>query len=219
MLNESIENYLKAIYGLSNNDYVSTNEIAEKLAASPSSVSKTLKKLSDSGYVYYTSHKGVKLTESGLAESMKILRRHRLLELFLHNVLGYDWDEIHDEACVLEHHISNKFEDAIDKYLGYPNRDPHGDPIPNKNGELSHYETKPVSELEVGNEGKIFRIKGNDPELLKYLSKNNLLPDKIVRIIRKEPFEGSVVLENDGKNTVIGMEVAKSILILEINNN
>jgi DtxR family transcriptional regulator, Mn-dependent transcriptional regulator len=217
MLNENVEDYLKAIYGISSNEFVSTNDIAEKLGYSPSNVSKMLKKLAESELVEYISHQGVKLTESGIRESLRILRRHRLLEMFLFKTLGYKWDEIHDEACILEHHISGKFENAIDEFLGFPTRDPHGDPIPDKNGNMMSYNVVPLSEVEIGISVRIFRILGNNSELLKYLADLNLLPDTILKLLKKEPFAGSMIIECNDVEKMLGLDAAKLILV-EIEN-
>lgn len=217
MLNENVEDYLKAIYGISTIEFVSTNDIAEKLGYSPSNVSKMLKRLSELEFVEYISHRGVKLTESGVRESIKILRRHRLLEMFLFKALGYKWDEIHKEACVLEHHISVKFENAIDEFLGYPTRDPHGDPIPDKNGNMMSYNVVPLSEVEIGKSVRIIRILGNNADFLKYLADLNLLPDTSLKLLKKEPFAGSIIIESNKAEKILGLDAAKLILV-EIEN-
>jgi DtxR family Mn-dependent transcriptional regulator len=217
MLKINIEDGLKAIYNLETSKSVTTNDISKKLSMPPSNVTKMMKKLSELGYVEYNSYYGVKLTESGKKEALNVLRRHRLIEMFLYKALGYNWDEIHNEACILEHHISKKFENAIDEYLGFPNRDPHGDPIPDKDGNIIPYNAVPLSDILVGTKVKIFRIMGNNSELFKYLADLKLLPDTSITLLKKEPFAGSVIIKCYDEEIMIGLDVAKLILV-EIEN-
>ena len=155
MLSESIEDYLKAIYKIEGDEPVTTNDLAASLNVAPSSVTKMIKRLDEMELVNYTSHKGVELTDKGKIESLRILRRHRIIETFLHDILGYSWDEVHDEANKLEHYISERFEEAIYKLSGYPKVDPHGDPIPDKEGNLPDDTTLSIVEAELNKKVKI----------------------------------------------------------------
>lgn len=213
LLSQSTEDYLKSVYNLENGDAVVTNDIANSLDVSPSSVTKMVKRLSDNGYLTYHSHRGVKLTEKGRKAALKVIRRHRLIELYLFNELDYSWDEVHEEACNLEHYISDKLEDAIDKKLGYPTTDPHGDPIPGKNGELPITSTLKISDAKEGETYKVSRIDGEDSALLVYLEENSVLPGKFIKLIKKHPFGGSVEIMIDGETKQLGSIAADSIFV------
>ena len=178
-LSHNIQDYLKRIYELTRSgNKATTSQLAEVLDISAASVTNMLQKLSvaDPPYVTYTKHQGVELTEAGRRIALKILRRHRLIEHYLVVKLGYSWDEVHAEAEVLEHAMSPLLEERIDAALGYPEFDPHGDPIPDSNLEIPDIEQIPLSSLEVGKQGRIIRVPHEDPEVLRYLGRCGLRP-------------------------------------------
>ncbi|HLR32644.1 MAG TPA: metal-dependent transcriptional regulator, partial [Fodinibius sp.] len=173
-------------------------------------------RLAKMGLVDYQSYKGSVLTKSGTKIALEIIRHHRLLELYLLEVMGYSWDEVHDEAEKLEHHISEQFEDKIAKLLDDPTHDPHGDPIPTKEGLMPEMETRSLTEADIDGIYLVSRVKDQDPEVLRYLEKIGLLPGIKIKIKEKAPFKGPVTLLVENEEQVIGHEVARHIFIAEI---
>lgn len=217
MITSTIEDYLKSIYSLEQNNNgeipVSTNEIAHVMNVSPSSVTKMLKKLNEIGFVEYTSHQGVRLTDIGEKAALYVIRKHRLLELFLQNYLNYSWDEVHEEACKLEHCISEKFENTIDKLLGEPRFDPHGEPIPTKQGIIPKINAVSLTDVKPGSKVKIRWIRNDKPELLKYLKHIGIQPNTEVYIDEIDSFGGTVAININKKQKWIGVEVAQDIFV------
>ncbi len=217
MITPTIEDYLKSIYSLeqSNNQGipVSTNEIANAMNVSPSSVTKMLKKLSEIGFVEYTSHQGVRLTNIGVKSALYVIRKHRLLELFLQKYLNYSWDEVHEEACKLEHCISEKFENTINNMLGEPKFDPHGEPIPTKQGTIPEINAISLTVVKPGSKVKIRWIKNDKPELLKYLEEIGIQPNTEVFIDEIDSFGGTVAININETQKWIGVEVAQDIFV------
>ena len=171
-LSQSVEDYLKVIYVLeSEGSGATTNNIAEMMEVSSASVTNMLKRLAGLNLIEHKSYKGAKLTDAGRKIALEILRHHRLLELYLKEIMGYSWDEVHDEAEKLEHHISEQFEDKIAELLNHPTHDPHGDPIPSKDGVMPDMASLALSEAETDEPYVIGRVKDQDPELLRYLEK------------------------------------------------
>jgi DtxR family Mn-dependent transcriptional regulator len=217
VLSQAVEDYLKAIYTLETEDKgASTTKIADSLDVSSASATNMIKRLDKMGLVNYQSYKGARLTDSGKKIALEIIRHHRLLELYLLEVMGYSWDEVHDEAEKLEHHISERFEDKITQLLDDPTHDPHGDPIPTKEGLMPEMDAKPLVEGETEQEYIVSRVKDQDPELLRYLEKIGLLPGIKIEIKEKAPFEGPVTLLIENEEQVIGNEVAKNIFVAEM---
>lgn len=217
VLSQAVEDYLKAIYTLeAEGDGASTTKIAESLDVSSASATNMIKRLSKMGLVDYQSYKGARLTDSGKKIALEIIRHHRLLELYLLEVMGYSWDEVHDEAEKLEHHISERFEDTIARLLDDPTHDPHGDPIPTKEGIMPQMEAEPLVEAEVDREYIVSRVKDQDPELLRYLEKVGLLPGIKITVKEKAPFEGPITMLVEGDEQVIGNDVASNIFIAEM---
>lgn len=213
MLSESIEDYLKAIYKLEVNKPVSTNDLSDALKVAPSSVTKMIKRLDKMGFVKYESHKGVELTNKGSKHSLLVLRRHRIIETFLHKILNYSWDEIHSEANKLEHHISEKFTDAIYVMCGEPQYDPHGDPIPDKNGNLPKDNSVSIYDVGFNQLCQITRITPDDSEILQYLGTLDLIPGTTIKVIDKHPFGGPLVIIKDEETINLGLEAAKYIRV------
>jgi DtxR family transcriptional regulator, Mn-dependent transcriptional regulator len=217
-LSQAVEDYIKTIYILeSENDKegVSTTKIAEAMEVSSASVTNMIKRLAKLGLVDYESYYGTVLTPSGKKIALEIIRHHRLLELYLQEVMGYSWDEVHDEAEKLEHHISERFEDKIAEILDHPTHDPHGDPIPSKDGVMPDIATVPLTDVSEGDQYLIGRVKNQDPELLRYLNKIGLTPGARIEVIEKAPFKGPVTIHLDGDNKVVGYDVASNLFVME----
>lgn len=192
-ISHAVEDYLKAIYELQEDmGLVSTNALAKKLEISPASVTGMIKKLADDRprLVDYEKHQGVMLTPAGRKIALEVIRHHRLIELYLHQALGYKWDEVDAEAEKLEHVISEDFEDRIAAILGQPERDPHGDPIPRKDGTLPDPCGQPMSDLTAGQVGRVARVRDDDPALLRYLGAIGIVPDATIVVTEKSPFDG-----------------------------
>lgn len=178
----SIQDYLKAIYKIGSDSPVLTNDIARFLGVKAPSVSNMVKKLSSMNLVEYNSHHGVVLTESGRKIALEVLRHHRLLETYLKVALGYPLERLHEEAEKLEHVISEEFEDRIDAIMGHPQFDPHGDPIPSKDGIMPHFEDVPLSSISKNTPFLLTRISAKDKNNLRFFETNQLLPGQIVSI-------------------------------------
>ncbi len=216
VLSQSIEDYLKSIYILNSEGAgASTTNIANMLEVSSASVTNMIKKLDEMGLVEYISYKGVKLTEAGEKIALEMLRHHRLLELYLKEVMGYSWADVHDEAEKLEHHISEQFEDRIAEILDNPTHDPHGDPIPSKDGIIPEVALLPLTGAEAGKRYLIGRVKDQDSELLRFLEAEGLVPGVEIEIIELSPFEGPVKLNINRKEKVVGNQVAAQIYLFD----
>lgn len=214
ILSESIQNYLKTIYKLEQeNGEASTSDIAKFLNISSASVTGMLKRLSTMRLVNYSSYKGVSLSDDGKNIALEVLRHHRLLETYLRESLGYKLAKLHDEACKLEHYVSDDFIGKVTEMLGDPEFDPYGNPIPRKDGELPLKEESPLIELEPIVTGFITRIENANPDLLNYLDEIGLLPGKEITLIEKSPYFGPIRINLDGKEISIGFEVGKLILL------
>jgi DtxR family transcriptional regulator, Mn-dependent transcriptional regulator len=213
MLSQSIQDYLKSIHKLQEDGPVSTTDLAHELNISGASVTGMLKRLDTMGFVNYNSYKGVTLTDSGNRIALEIIRHHRLLELYLKEVMGYSLEKVHDEACRLEHHISEEFGDKISDMLGNPKFDPHGHPIPTKDGRVEAEKEIQLCDGIDGNKYVISRLDDENPSLLGYLEKMRLLPGIELLMIDKAPFSGPIKLNRENEEIVIGHEIAKSIFI------
>lgn len=217
VLSQAVEDYLKTIYTLEAEGIgASTTKIADALEVSSASATNMVKRLSKMGLVDYESYKGARLSETGEKIALEIIRHHRLLELYLLEIMGYSWDEVHDEAEKLEHHISEQFEDKIAKLLDDPTHDPHGDPIPTKEGLIPEIDANPLIEAEADREYIVSRVKDQNPELLRYLEKIGLLPGMKIKIKEKAPFKGPITLLIENKEQVIGNDVARNIFVAKI---
>ena len=214
MLSEAAQDYLKAIYKLQHDGSVSTTDIAKAKQVSSASVTNMVKRLNQLGLVEYQSYKGVTLTEAGHKIALEIIRHHRLLELYLKEVMGYSWGDMHDEAERLEHHISEEFEDRMDEMLGYPTHDPHGDPIPTRDGQVADTVRDPLCHGAVGQKFKVQRVSDENPELLHYLEEMGLLPGAYVEILEKAPFDGPLIVHIGSEKRTIGFSVAQNIFIV-----
>jgi DtxR family Mn-dependent transcriptional regulator len=213
--NEGAENYAKALYELQGRDAspVGTTAVAERLGVTPASASGMLKRLADDGVVEYEAYHGARLTPEGERIALEVIRHHRLLELFLAEVLGMPWDRVHAEAEVLEHHISEELEELIATKLGEPVLDPHGDPIPDRDLAVSADDSVPLMELDPGEEGIFTRVSDSDASMLRYLSEHAIQPGASLKVRSREPFGGPVVIEAGGRTHPLGRELAKSMRV------
>jgi DtxR family Mn-dependent transcriptional regulator len=220
-LSPNIQDYLKRIYEItSSGGKASTSQLAETLGISPASVTNMLQKLSKTQppYVTYQKHHGVKLTEDGRLAALKILRRHRLIEDYLVQKLGYTWDEVHQEAEILEHAMSPLLESRIDAALGHPTVDPHGDPIPDADLAFSEVDHIPLNKLVVGKRGAVTRVPHEDPQVLRYLGKCGLTPGAQIQLLSRTPYDQTmrVLILESGEEVVIGPSLGGQIDISEM---
>ncbi len=215
-LSQSVEDYLKAIYVLeTEGDGATTTNIAETLNVSSASVTNMLKRLAGMNFIEHKSYKGATLTEAGRKIALEILRHHRLLELYLKEIMGYSWDEVHEEAEKLEHHISEQFEDKIAELLDHPTHDPHGDPIPSKDGVVPEMASLSVCDAELETPYIIGRVKDQDPELLRYLEQTGVIPGVKLTILDKAPFEGPIRVLLEEEEKTLGFAVARQVYLVE----
>jgi len=211
MLTEAVQDYLKAIWKLGQHGRVTTSALAEELGVSAASATAMLKRLATLGLVEHERYRGAVLTPAGERIALEIVRHHRLLELYLMQALGLGWDEVHDEADRLEHHLSEEVEARIDEALGFPTHDPHGDPIPSPQLELAVEPCMRLTELEDGVPAIVRRVPDGDPALLRYLATLGLVPASEVTILERAPFHGPVTIEVSGQRHAIADELAARI--------
>src|SRR5689334_3048543 len=196
-----ISDCLKLIYALQERGQkVSTSAVSEQLGVSDATATMLFKDFAAAGWVEHVPYHGVCLTPLGERKAMEIIRHHRLLELYLARELGYSWDKVHAEADRLEHVISEEFEDKLDALLGYPTVDPHGDPIPSKEGIVSARKGCTLLQLQEGQSALVLRVSDQDPEKLRYLGRLGLYPETRVKLIERAPFGGPVRLQVGGKS-------------------
>ena len=213
---EAIQDYAKAIYALqrrSDGAPVATNDLAERLRVTPASVSAMLKKLAERGLVEHVPYRGVLLTPAGERVALEVLRHHRLLELYLVEHLGMTWDEVHAEADRLEHHISEGLEDRIAAKLGQPSRDPHGDPIPDRDGVMVAEPTAPLADLACGDTARIVRVSDRTPKLLQYLAERGLLPGAEVVVVDVDEMAGVIAVRVAERDHVLALTTAAEIQV------
>lgn len=207
------ENYLKIIYHLAEKTgNVQTNAIAEQMQTKPASVTDMIKKLAEKGFVDYIKYQGVTLTDKGRNAAIEIVRKHRLWEVFLVDKLNFKWDEVHDVAEELEHIKSTALIERLDEFLGFPKSDPHGDPIPDKNGRFAKTQFTKLIDLKIGDHGTITGVSQHSSAFLKHLEKLGLTLGKQIEISDVTDFDGSVEILSAGKQINISREVAKHIL-------
>ena len=212
-LTRSVEDYLKAIYRLSPEGRpASTSDIAHLLELSAPSVSGMVKRLSELGFLEHIPYKGVQLTEAGRRAALRMVRRHRLIEAYLVEFLGYGWDTVHAEAERLEHAVSDTLVERMAAALGHPTADPHGDPIPAADGSIFELASTALSDVEVGATVEIRRVDEGDPERLRYLAALGLVPGVVVTVVDRQPFGGPVTVESAGVRHMIGAELAQVVL-------
>lgn len=220
MLTHTTEQYLKAIHRLHvEGGRVSTTALAQTLGVKPASVTNMLQRLSqtDPPLVDFKPYKGVTFTEEGRKAALRAIRNHRLLELFLHRLLGYSWDRVHEEAERMDHVISEEFGEKIAGLLCDPRFDPHGDPIPTRDLKIPELKLIPLLELETGQSRVIRRVLRDEPEFLCYLSDLGLVPGTMVKVSKREPFNGPITLAVKSREGIVerlvGDEIAGEILV------
>ncbi|HWP82119.1 MAG TPA: metal-dependent transcriptional regulator [Bacteroidota bacterium] len=214
MPSEQVENYLKNIFKLQEEGgKVTTSSLSTRLQVSAASVSEMIRKLAEEGSVRHTPYKGVELTEEGRKKALRIIRRHRLWELFLVEVLKYDWDQIDEEAERLEHITSERLERRIDEILGYPDRDPHGHVIPTAEGSLDDRQHPELATVKVGATVGVVRVSDESPELLQYLSKLGITLGTRLRVIERIEFDGSLRVEIGDSEQFISPKLAENIFV------
>jgi len=211
-----MEDYLKAIYQLAieGMEKVSTSALARKMECSAASVTNMLQRLSEWKLVTYRPYQGVELTDAGTKIALEVLRHHRLLELYLQEVLGYSWDKVHDEAEQLEHVISEEFEDRIDAALGHPTHDPHGHPIPAKDGTLPVQKDESLWNTDAGQTVCVLRVSDHNPEVLRYLATIGIYPQVRLNVLEKAPFNGPVHVEVQEQGHSLSEELARQIFVV-----
>jgi DtxR family Mn-dependent transcriptional regulator len=216
-MTSAVQDYAKAIYALEQrgNATVSTNAIADRLGVTAASASSMVKRLDGMGLATHVPYRGVQLTDAGTKVALEVLRHHRLLELYLAETLGVPWDRVHDEAEVLEHVLSEELEELIAAKLGDPTHDPHGDPIPTRDGHIAEAETTALNDLEAGARGTFVRVSDSDPAMLRYLADRGIAPGHELEVVEKQPFDGPVFARFGDEVHVIGGELARAMRVEE----
>ncbi|MBI4409545.1 MAG: metal-dependent transcriptional regulator [Gemmatimonadetes bacterium] len=214
MPSPAVEDYLKTIYMLSREeDRASTSSIADRLQIAAGSVTGMLKRLSEQGLVEHVPYYGASLTSEGEQEALRLIRRHRILELFLSEVLGYTWDRVHAEAERLEHAASDELIERMAQVLGQPDRDPHGAPIPGVGRTFEEPQYSTLAELEIGRAAVLRRVSDEDPAVLRYLGTLGVAPGVEVEVLERAPFRGPLRVRIAGKQEFLGPELAGSLRV------
>jgi DtxR family transcriptional regulator, Mn-dependent transcriptional regulator len=210
----SVGDYIKAIWDLGGVGSASTKDVAARLLVSPASVSNMFVRLQEMGLVEYERYQGASLTERGRVEALRLVRRHRLIETFLLKHLGYDWQEVHDEAERLEHAVSDGFTERLAEFLGHPDHDPHGDPIPSAEGTLEVDDSFTLSQAVAGQRLRISKVRDEDAAMLDYFGDRNLVPGRWLRIGEVRALDGVVIVEDEeGEVYSLGEALARSIFV------
>jgi DtxR family transcriptional regulator, Mn-dependent transcriptional regulator len=211
---KAVENFLKAVYELEHSmDRVSTNALADSLGIKAPSVTDMARRMVEAGLINYKKYHGVTLTEQGRTIALQVLRRHRLIELYLVSELGYDLHEVHDEAENLEHAVSDRFIEALAIKLGNPEIDPHGDPIPTADGSIIDRDLVPLSALPLHCPAVVARLTAEDTMMLQYVLDRGLHLNTPLQVIEKEPFDGPLTIEIDGMRRIIGHNIGETVLV------
>ena len=210
----SVGDYLKAIWEISRSGAASTKEVANRLSVSSASVTNMFGRLQEMGLVRYERYRGASLTRRGLVEALRLVRRHRLIETFLLEHLGYSWQDVHEEAERLEHAVSDKFTERLAKLLGHPDRDPHGDLIPAADGTFASERSKPLSETEAGQRVHIIRVSDESTSVLNHLGERGLIPGRILSVREVRSLDGVVTVEDEGGDEhPLGEALARAIFV------
>lgn len=219
MVSLTVENYVKTVFHLAGDNAdraATTGQIATALRVSPGTVTSMLKTLSENGLASYTPYEGVRLTEAGQRLALKIVRRHRLIELFLARSLGLSWDEVHNDAEQMEHVATDFLIDRIDAYLGHPRVDPHGDPIPTAEGRLESPPSQPLADCRPGFHFRLVRVVDQSSEFLRFLTRAGLPLGADGTVLDNLPEAGTISVEVDGHRTTLGREAAAHLLVAEM---
>lgn len=214
MLSDAVQDYMKQIYLLERRDgKATTSALADAMGVSAASTTSMVKKLAGLGLVAHSKYRGVTLTPPGEKVALEVLRHHRLLEVYLTQTLGLSWDKVHSEAERLEHVLSEELEAEIDRVLGYPATDPHGDPIPTADLVIAAEPTHRMAQLEPGQAAVVRQVPDGDPTLLQYLAGLGLVPDTRFTMLDKAPFGGPLTLDVGGTQQAVGVELAERIRV------
>ncbi len=209
-----VEDYLKVIYEIERHaGAAATNDIAQRLAIAPASVSGMVRRLADQGLLEHERYRGVRLTEAGRRVALRTIRRHRVIEAYLTKALGYPWDLVHDEAERLEHAASDELIDRMAAAIGEPATDPHGAPIPTREGEINEGTPLTLVELAPGEHARVVRVSDDDAPRLRYLSEVGLTPGAEVLVLSRAPFGGPLVLQVSGVERLIGPTLAAVVMV------
>ncbi len=215
LLSRAHEDYLRVIYNLEDRFGVAqTSAIAGVLDLAPASVSRMVKRLAELGLVEHAPHRGVRLTDSGRQAALQVLRHHRIIEAYLHEKLGYEWDSVDAEADRLEHAVSDELVETMARAMGNPRYDPHGAPIPTSTGDLEQPEVVPMTEISVGVPAEFRMVNDQDPERLRFLATLGLKPGAHFKVLARQPFRGPLTLLVEGDDRweqVVGFELANSL--------
>jgi DtxR family transcriptional regulator, Mn-dependent transcriptional regulator len=214
-ISSAIEDYAKTIYALEERGghAVSTTAIAERLGVTPASASGMVKRLGELGLVDHTPYRGVTLTEDGRRLALEVMRHHRLLELYLVKSLGVPWDQVHAEAEVLEHVLSEELEELIATKLGDPTHDPHGDPIPTRDLRIDEVPTQSLQSLQAGMSGILTRVSDSEPDMLRFLADRGIAPGDRFEVIEKQPFDGPLFVRFGDQVHVLGGALAQAMRV------
>ncbi len=210
----AMREYLAEIYRLQEDSpTVSTTSLAERLNVSPPAVPRMLRRLQSVGYVKHVPYQGVELTQLGREEALREIRRHRILEVFLVDIMGFAWDEVHEHADGLGAGLNDKLTERMAEMTGYPERCPHGEPIPNRDGQLPEVNDVGIVNLGVGHSGVVSRVRTHEPEKLQYIASLGLMPGTQFEILGRAPFNGPMRLRVGREEVVIGYELMKSLWV------
>ena len=213
-LTAPVEDYLKAIYAFERGGgAAATNDIAQRLSIAPASVSGMVQRLADQGLVEYERYRGVRLTNAGRRAALKTLRRHRVIEAYLVRALGYSWDTVHEEAEGLEHAASDALIDRMAAAIGEPVTDPHGAPIPTREGTIDDPPHRSLADAEVGSRHRVVRVGDEDPGMLRYLDSLGLRPGVMVTLTNRAPFDGPLTIEVGSATQQVGAALASRVLV------
>jgi DtxR family transcriptional regulator, Mn-dependent transcriptional regulator len=213
----SVEDYVKAIWGIAGSSVASTKDVADRLSIAPPSVTNMFVRLREMGLVEYERYRGVSLTERGREEAMRLVRRHRLIETFLVDHLGYSWQEVHEEAERLEHAVSDGFTERLAEFLGHPDHDPHGDPIPAADGTLEQDDSFPLSDAVAGRRVRIYKVSDESIPTLDYLGEHGLVPGRLLDVKEVRTLDGVVTVEDeDGDSHALGEALARSVFVRSV---
>ena len=213
-LTAPVEDYLKAIYDIERGgDAAATNDIAQRLDIAPASVSGMVRRLAAQGLLAYERYRGVRLTPAGRRAALRTIRRHRVIEAYLVHALGFAWDSVHAEAERLEHAASDGLIDRMAVAIGEPLTDPHGAPIPTREGRVDEGTHRTLAEVAIGGRARLVRVSDEDPALLRYLSSLGLRPDVVVRVRDRAPYDGPITLDVAGRRLQVGAGLAAGLQV------
>lgn len=213
-VSNAMQRYAAEIFRLhQDHQQVSLSHLAEHVDSSPQAISRMVRRLTDAGFASYEPYRGVTLTEAGESIAMPSLRRHRLSEVFLVQVMGYDWASAHELTDHFERGVNDELEDRISELTGHPTRCPHGEPIPSKDGVITFPDDKPLVEQEIGVRCRLSRVRTHDMDKLRYIAKLGLTPDVEFSLVSRAPFRGPLRLNMDRNDQVIGYELASSLWV------